>query len=73
MKILETCEEIHMSCTGASDDFGSVAIAQRVEFLKAKIATWKASPHFSSTYDNAVKELMKAAIEEGTNYLKSTG
>ena len=62
--ILETCESLHMSKTGASDPLPEEVRNQCVNYLRATLLQWHPSPSYTVDYDNAVKSLIQATLKE---------
>lgn len=64
--ILSACEHVHMCSTGAAEVSSRDEILDLVAGLQERLENWRAS---DSTYDQAVKKLMWAAIVDGMQFL----
>lgn len=61
--LLELCLDIHMHHTGASDPLPEYEKDVRV--LVYRLESWQTNPHKQfANFDNAVKELVKATLNE---------
>lgn len=63
-RIFDVCEGLHLSHTGAGDHLTNAQYREYVEFLKDRLYTWYVSPVQSMGYDEAVRQLMRATLEE---------
>lgn len=60
--LLESCQAVHMSLTGASDPLP--ALEERAGWLEARLADWRPGTGFSEAYDGAVKLVLRAVLDE---------
>jgi hypothetical protein len=69
--LLELCQNIHMTATGASDPAFDYEEAQRIyEWLKWRIEGWNHSIKRYADYDQCVKALCQVSLKELTEWLE---
>lgn len=56
--------ELHMNITGNSDATPKTELIRYRDVITLALNTWDSSPVFSCRFDNAVKELCIAVLEE---------
>ena len=62
--LLGICLEVHASITGSSDPLSIERIFRNANILDLAIKHWEESPSFSKKFDDAVKSVIKATLEE---------
>lgn len=62
--LLATCEELRMNASGASDSYGPVAREVMAGYLRRRLTGWREGVAWAKRYDDAVKELVGAALAE---------
>lgn len=62
--LLKTCEELHMCLTGASDCYRAPELLSMRNAIVVAVNTWEPSHKHSKKYDDAVKALCIAVLEE---------
>jgi len=62
--LLATCEELHMNLTGASDCASAQEMIDMRNAIMVAVNTWEPSASFSRKYDDAVKALCQAVLDE---------
>lgn len=67
VSILETCEELHMTMTGASEGMSANAFRARITYLEKRLGSWHRSRGSEERYDEAVRALMLAVLAEYDN------
>jgi hypothetical protein len=60
--LLESCQAVHMSLTGASDPLP--ALEERAGWLGARLEDWRPGLGRSEAYDAAVRSVLEAVLEE---------
>lgn len=63
-QVLDVAQEIHMHVTGSSDCVHPDEIKRLVDFLRMRLDTWTAPVIHWREFDNTVKALLEAAIQE---------
>ena len=63
-QVLDFAQRLHESTTGISDSLPPNEGLFIYEFLRARINDWNKSPSFSKDYDDAIRQLLVAAIFE---------
>jgi hypothetical protein len=63
-RIVDICETLHMAGNGSGDGLAPTLRASLIGKLKARLDGWHKSPKFSERYDNAIRELIEATLEE---------
>lgn len=56
--------ELHMNITGNSDATPKTELIRYRDVIKLAIDTWDKSPKFSAKFDDAVKAVCEAVLEE---------
>ena len=61
--LLQICEYLHMTVTGSREDWGQgpERLKRYIKILETAIQHWN---HNDSIYDNAVKHLIEATLQE---------
>lgn len=67
-ELLPICQSIHSSVCGSSDPLDPSILDEYIKFLEMRIENWSKSFKDSHRFDNLVKELCLAAINEGKIY-----
>ncbi len=62
--LLDVCLEVHAGKTGASDPLSGDRILRNYKILRLAIQHWDEGPSFSKKFDDAVKSVISATIEE---------
>jgi hypothetical protein len=62
--LLKTVEELHMNLTGASDCSSPSEMIKMRNAIMVAVNTWEPSHSFSKKYDDAVKALCQAVLDE---------
>lgn len=62
--ILNVCEELHMNLNNTSDTLSEQDMEMVANYLQYRLDGWTRGIPSTEKYDNAVKELMKAVLEE---------
>ena len=62
--ILSTCEQLHMSRTGAGDTLSDRESLACVEWLRFRLRNWSASGSSTQQYDEAVRLLVCATLSD---------
>ena len=62
-KILDLCENLHMSATGAGDIIYGEEQGEMMAALTKRVCEWTPSPH-TDEYDTAVKILILVTLNE---------
>lgn len=62
--LLKTVQELHMNLTGASDCHSAKEMIAMRNAILVAVNTWEPSHNFSKKYDDAVKSLCQAVLDE---------
>lgn len=62
--LLMICLELHQNATGSADYLNAEQYGQYYHYIANRIKNWKPPLMSSRRFDNAVRELAKATIEE---------
>jgi hypothetical protein len=65
MSLLALCEALHMAKTGAADGYlNQEQVERSLAGLTERLKNWLPSPAFTARYDNAVRALIVATLQE---------
>jgi hypothetical protein len=66
-RIVDVCEALHMAGNGSSDPLPPEQRRALIKKLMARLQDWGPSPKFSRRYDDAIRDLIWATIQECVN------
>ena len=72
VKVLSCAHTIHQTVTGKGNSTQTpTGLLFYVEFLEARLDSWKPSEEGRETFDRAVASLLVLAVKEGRTYLRT--